>query len=220
MEKRDLLKQNLLEYREKIIKINLKYDEEISKEKINFEKQLEDLNKKFEDQFLKIDNEEINELSNQINRYSPKLLNLREIEKKMLKTKKYKEAASIKETADLLENKEKLENNKKFHEYIKNKRDLIKSDYNLHFSCLEQKLDRKIQSIESNRSLDISNHNLFENQILKKIEDITKIIQIDISNYSFNEITTPKILSSRSLKQKKSIETQTNLRYKFPKIQN
>lgn len=155
---------------------------------------------------------------------SNQYLNMRKVEKSLLVSKRYTEAADIKERADELDKVEALENKAKFDEKNQQERNKMAQEHEKQRECLEENAARKKQKIITDHEDKIAILKLAVENIERKLLEMEE-------RFNKQPLSVPKTKEQRGApkqadarsspfitqgKDYVSVMTQTLKRYKFP----
>lgn len=198
---------------QELVEFNQKYLEEVKQFEENYQQQVDAFNKSIPE-----------ELPARFVKRSQQYLNLRQIEKSLLSSKRYTEAAEIKEQADKMDIEESKVNRQNFDIYNQQQRDKLAIEHEKQRSCLEEKAERQRQKIL------LTHTALIENLKLAVENNERKLVDMD-TNFKSQPLSVPKIRQKEnpdSIEQKdgpfitqtgktfSTVSTQTVKRYKFP----
>ena len=117
---------------------------------------LEALDAEIEEQLMEYDNITQGPLPSQYIKYSSALLNLRETEKFLVKSRRFEEAANIKEEADQKERQELIDLQQKFIAKRMQQRQTLIESFNTKKRCLEEKNARIRMKIEQDHKAELA----------------------------------------------------------------
>ena len=201
-----------------------KRDQELEDFENEYKQELANFEEQFKQRLEEYDNSIPKELPPSYVKRSQKYLNMRKIEKSLIASKRYTEAADIKATADELDKVEAQENQKKFDEKVQLGRNKLYQEHERQRTCLEEKAERKRLRIVQNHETRITTMQLAVDNIERKLLEmeerfnknplsVPKTKPKPKSSLSDSK-TTPFVTQGKDLV---SVCTQTLKRYKFPK---
>ena len=114
------------------------------------------LEAEIEEQLMEYDNITQGPLPTQYIKFSSALLNLRETEKQLVKSRRFEEAANIKEEADEKERQELIQLHEKFISKRTQQRQILVESFNTKKRCLEEKNARIRQRIEQDHKAELA----------------------------------------------------------------
>ena len=201
-----------------------KRDEELEEWKKEYQRDQQNFEEQFKQKVEEYDNSIPKELPPSYVKRSQKYLNMRRVEKSLISSKRYTEAAEIKANADELDKIEAQENQKRFDEKVQIGRNKLFVERDRQKECLEEKAERKRVKIVQYHETRIATMQLAVENIERKMREMEE-------NFHKNPLSVPKnrpkpkqntaeAKNSPFVTQGKdlvSVCTQTLKRYKFPK---
>lgn len=197
---------------QELAEFNQKYQEDLKVFEENYQKQVDEFNKSIPE-----------ELPARFIKRSNQYLNLRQIEKSLLSSKRYTEAAEIKEQADKMDIEESKVNRQNFDIYNQQQRNKLAEEHEKQRLCLEEKAKRQRQKILLTHTALIYNLRLAVENNERKLSDMD-------DNFKSQPLSVPKIRQKEigdNIEQKdgpfitqtgksfSTVSTQTVKRYKF-----
>lgn len=204
----EFFKQKIEEEKKKLETENQKIDEETSYLLQHEEEKMTKL-------LLQFDNETDQGPPSKSIKLSPKLLNLKQVEKFLIKSKRFKEASKIHEVLSQLEEKEMNNNLQNFMDERKNKKDQLMLFYQSQIQNIQLHANRRKAAIEKRSQTVIDSLNNAIKNIMAKEKDINNLIndEKNIQNEEINSNTQTIKNASQIKKKKKKVQpkkTQTD----------